>query len=67
MRLTEEICLGVFGLEVENVDTEANALKEGVVLDCLREVTIVVIEDMVWLDVSAKHALDHFLWQDIHY
>jgi len=59
VRLTKDVGYGMLGLEVENVDGEANVIKEWVVLDNLCQRTVVIEEDVVWFDVATKGVFDH--------
>jgi len=55
----------VLGLEVEDIDSKSNVVKEGifVVSDHAGKFAVVVKEDMVRLDVFMECMLNHLLFQ----
>jgi hypothetical protein len=55
----------VLGLEVEDIDSKSNVVKEGifVVSDHAGKLAVVIKEDMVRLDVFMECTLNHLLFQ----
>ena len=63
--LAESVCCFVLGLEMEDVDGEANVGKEWVVLDMLGKRTVVVKENMFRFEhFDTKCMLEEFLKRD---
>lgn len=60
--LAKRIGGGVLRGEVENINREANVIKEFILLDHLCERAVVVEEDVIWLQtIDTERPFDEFL------
>jgi hypothetical protein len=51
----------VFGLEMEDVDTEANIIKKGIIFHHLHKCAVIVKEYVTGLEIILESTLYHFL------
>lgn len=63
VRLTKGVCDRVLGLEMKDINTEANIVEERIIFQHLRKRAVVVKEYVTWLKIISERALYHFLLQ----
>jgi hypothetical protein len=63
IQLTKCICDGVFGLEMKDIDAEANIAEECILFHHLCKRAVVIKEYVTWFQVVSESTLYHFLLQ----